>query len=434
MKSILLIGYNYAPEPTGIGKYTGEFGAYLVECGYDVHAITGFPYYPFWKVQPGYNPNWYKKEMVDGVHVLRCPMYIPAKPSGLKRMILDASFLLSAFFALVGTLITRKRFDMVFVVSPSFLCGLLGNFYKLFHRSSTFVYHVQDLQIDAAAQFGLVKNQRLLKLLRMMENRVLRKADVVSTLTIEMQTRLARRGVKIKNPQLLPNWADSKQVAPQVPDPSWFTDIDIPPDSKILLYSGAMGEKQNSGLILRAAEWAAIHRPSWLFVISSSGPYFDALSVAMAERGLTNARFIPLQPIAEFNKLLNMAWLHLVVQKCGCSDLVMPSKLTNILAVGGLALVTSEPGSTLSDMVHHDHVGHPIDCSNEQSFISALEYLDEHPQYCNQLRANALQYANEWLLQDRIIDRFMAAVDPAHEESRTNWFVKNRREIERRVN
>jgi colanic acid biosynthesis glycosyl transferase WcaI len=51
MKRILLISYNFSPEPTGIGKYNGEMIEWLVKKGYDCNVITAYPYYPYWKVQ-----------------------------------------------------------------------------------------------------------------------------------------------------------------------------------------------------------------------------------------------------------------------------------------------------------------------------------------------------------------------------------------------
>jgi colanic acid biosynthesis glycosyl transferase WcaI len=85
---------------TGIGKYTGEMADWLVDNGYDCTVVTAFPYYPNWKIQAPYKGNFYKKEVLkDGkLVVYRCTLYVPAKPTGLKRIIHDASFYLSSFF------------------------------------------------------------------------------------------------------------------------------------------------------------------------------------------------------------------------------------------------------------------------------------------------------------------------------------------------
>ena len=51
---ILIYGINYTPELTGIGKYTGEMGAWLASQGHQVDVITAPPYYPEWNVHTSY--------------------------------------------------------------------------------------------------------------------------------------------------------------------------------------------------------------------------------------------------------------------------------------------------------------------------------------------------------------------------------------------
>ncbi|HCG00097.1 MAG TPA: glycosyltransferase WbuB, partial [Chloroflexi bacterium] len=50
----MLIGLNYAPEVVGIGPYTTELAEYLAAAGHEVSVLTGFPYYPHWKIDPAY--------------------------------------------------------------------------------------------------------------------------------------------------------------------------------------------------------------------------------------------------------------------------------------------------------------------------------------------------------------------------------------------
>ena len=117
-KSILLIGYNFSPEPTGIGKYSGEMIEWLSEKGYECTVITTYPYYPYWKVQsPYYNKRFsYTTEdqiLQSGrkIKIHRCPIYVPENPSGLERMLLDLSFLISATFKTLQ-LIPKKNLTM----------------------------------------------------------------------------------------------------------------------------------------------------------------------------------------------------------------------------------------------------------------------------------------------------------------------------------
>ncbi|RYF30619.1 MAG: colanic acid biosynthesis glycosyltransferase WcaI, partial [Cytophagaceae bacterium] len=93
---ILLHGINFAPELTGIGKYTGEMAAWLAARGHDVHVVTAPPYYPAWAVGAGYTGNTWRLETWNNVAVWRCPLWVPPRPGGAKRLLHLASFALSS--------------------------------------------------------------------------------------------------------------------------------------------------------------------------------------------------------------------------------------------------------------------------------------------------------------------------------------------------
>ena len=189
-KKVILISYNYYPELTGIGKYNTEFCEYLVEKGYEVQVITGYPYYPNWELQKGYKNNWFNKEILNGVEILRCPFYIPKKPTGAKRMLLDLSFYLSSLICIFLQIGKRNKYDLVIAVSPSFLNGFNGILLKLFNKKAKLIYHVQDLQIDAAIELGIIKNKLTKKILLASEKYILAKANYVSTISIGMEKKL----------------------------------------------------------------------------------------------------------------------------------------------------------------------------------------------------------------------------------------------------
>jgi len=102
MSKILIVGLNFHPEPTGIGKYTGELAAYLAKKGYEVRVITAPPYYPHWRVQSGYHAWKYHKETWQGIEIQRCPLWVPNRPTGFTRLIHLASFALFSLPALIS--------------------------------------------------------------------------------------------------------------------------------------------------------------------------------------------------------------------------------------------------------------------------------------------------------------------------------------------
>jgi colanic acid biosynthesis glycosyl transferase WcaI len=404
-KRILLIGGNFSPEPTGIGKYNGEMISWLADNGYDCTVITTYPYYPQWAVQSPYDraKNWFKKEVKGNMTVYRCPQYVPATPSGKKRMLQDASFAAAAFVK-VMQLLWHKKFDVVITVAPPFHLGLLAVLYKKL-RGATFVYHVQDLQIEAARDLQMIKSKRLINWLLKLEMAILRRADHVSSIADGMIRKISTKtGGEVF---LFPNWVDVAQFHPLTDKGALKEAFGFLATDKIVLYSGAIGEKQGLEALLHAAAAWQQH-PEIRFLICGSGPYKVRLEQLAAQLQLKNTIFLPLQPASEFNNFLNMADVHLVIQKAHASDLVMPSKLTTILAVGGIALITANSGTGLHELVSQYNMGILVDAENQEALQNGIgrAVWDN----TTEIASNARAYAAAHLSISGVMTRFKEQV------------------------
>lgn len=398
MKRLLLIGGNYAPEPTGIGKFNGEMMNWLVNNGYDCTVITSYPYYPQWEVQKPYDrgKSWYRKEETnDGrLKIYRCPQYVPAKPSGKSRIMLDFTFAVSAFFKLMQ-LLPKKRYDLVISVVPAFHLGLLALLYKTLRRSKV-LYHIQDLQIDAARDLNMIRSSRVINMMLGLERFILQKADYVSSISGGMMRKIAEKVNKEIN--FFPNWVDVERFYPLENRAQLKSMYGFNAEDKVVLYSGAIGEKQGLEAILHAAAMLTDVQ----FVICGSGPYKEKLK----EKGkdLQNVHFLPLQPLEHFNQFLNMADVHLIIQKASASDLVMPSKLTTVLAVGGVALITANPGSSLYELVKEHNIGVLVEAENPDALTEGIRQAVTDSSAL--LQQSARKYAIDHLSISRVMTRF----------------------------
>jgi len=114
---ILIYGINYAPELAGIGKYTGEMAHWLTGHGHEIRVVTAPPYYPKWRVWGGYSSRRYKLENSNGVKLYRCPLWVPEKVSGLKRILHLMSFAFSSAPVLISLIFWKPR--VVLNVAPA---------------------------------------------------------------------------------------------------------------------------------------------------------------------------------------------------------------------------------------------------------------------------------------------------------------------------
>ena len=415
--NILLLSYNYSPELTGIGKYNAEYCEYLASQGHKVEVITGFPNYPHWKLFNGYKNAFYSTENLNGVRITRCPLYIPANPSGSNRMIMDFSFYVTSLLIIIKKLLSFKSYNIVFVPSPSFLMGIHILFLKLFWRKTLFVYHIQDLQIDAALELGIIKYPWIRGILLKIENLILEKSTLVSTISEGMRKKILAKSSLLKEVLLIPNWVDDKTIYKTNVNLDVISNLGISLNKIVFFYSGAIGEKQGLESLLLVANKLKTQCPDLLFIISGTGPIKKKLEQTVSEEDISNVKFIDLQPLYEFNQLLNYASCHLIIQKKQGSESFLPSKLGAILAVGGLSIVTAEKETSLYDIVQGNNMGIVIEPENEDALLESL--MDVYNQIqslgesfkIHDLKNNAKNFAFKYLKKESIIDSFMGKME-----------------------
>ncbi|MDE1190776.1 MAG: WcaI family glycosyltransferase [Arachidicoccus sp.] len=400
---ILIYGINYAPELTGIGKYTGEMAEWLAKKGHEVHVITAMPYYPEWKVHEKYKGKKWFTEVLNDVHVHRCPMYVPAEVNSKKRIIHEFSFVLSTSVYWMKFLF-GKKFDIVFCIAPPFHLGYNPVFYKFFRRSRL-IYHIQDLQVDAAKDLGMINNRAFLNLMFGMEKWLMKKSTKVSSISNGMIKKIKAKGIPDSKIIFFPNWVDDAVVYPLSKEDSLRRELNIDMETKVILYSGNLGEKQGLEIIIEAAK-EYLNNKDILFLICGSGGGKEKLMQLANDAGLQNIRFLPLQPYEKLSALLAVADIHLVLQKKSAADLVMPSKLTGILAAGGYALVAAEKGTSLYEVIDTYQAGAIIEPESVYSLKEGIAQAVGNPQNFLQVKKNAREYAEKFLAKEHILHNF----------------------------
>lgn len=342
---VLLYGINFFPELTGIGKYTGEMAFWLAK-HHDVKVVTAPPYYPEWKVNKDYS-NKYAYSKINGVDVHRAPLFVPESPNTWKRLIHLCSFAFFSFFILIRLLFWRPH--IVFMVEPTLFCAPGAWLYARL-TGAKLVLHIQDFEIDAMFGLGLMSGGALVKIAQNTERFMMRKFDAVSTISMKMLENAKNKGVEEDKLILFPNWVDTDFVSPYVNKNHFRDQWNIPHNKKIILYSGNMGKKQGLEIVLDAANHYK-NRDDILFIMVGQGAARQFLEDMAQKLSLKNLLFKPLQPYEDLPKLLALPTIHLVIQKKGAADVVLPSKVTGILSVGGYSVITAEAETELGLLV-----------------------------------------------------------------------------------
>ena len=383
---IVLLSMNFAPELTGIGKYSGEMADALVARGHEVVVVCAPPYYPAWQVDATYsNQAWTREEPKRGLTILRCPVWVPRRPGGLARLLHLASFALSSFPVMM-----RLAFggaSLFFVVAPALFCAPTGWLAAKIAGARSWL-HIQDFELDAAFGLGLLKGDRVRDMVISGEGRLMRAFDRVSTISRQMSALLRDKGVAQDRTHLLPNWIDLDRVRPGARSPEMRSELGIQAGQVVCLYSGTLNRKQGLESVIGAARLLS-SRTDIVFVICGNGELRPSLE--SAARGLANVRFLDLQPIEKLNALLNMADVHLLPQLQAAADLVMPSKLAGMLASGRPVVAGAAPGTEIALVV--EGRGIVTQPESAPAFAQAIEALAEDPARRELLGRAARDYA-----------------------------------------
>lgn len=400
---ILLYSISYSPEVAGSGRFNGELTEWLAQQGHKVDVITAHPYYPEWRIRPEYKRKGWLIERKGNLTIYRTPLYVPEQITGKTRILHELSFAVNSLIHW-GHLLFKKH-DVIIGVCPPLLAGLIPYIAGRLKRKP-FVFHIQDLQVDAARNLGLIKNEKLLGFLDGVERYVLRHADRVSSISEGMKQNILRKGTSEANYFMLENWTDIDTMCPMPAQDALRAGLGFIRTDKIILYSGNIGEKQGLEILIDTASHLA-QRTDINFVVVGEGAARKRLIEQAKKQDLKNIHFLDPIPYEDLPKMLAMADIHLVLQKRATSDLVMPSKLVNILSVGGTVIVSAEKNTSLSSVLLNNKLGWVVEPERSDLLADKILLALNSPD-SQQYRVNARCYAESYLSKRVILPRFEA--------------------------
>jgi colanic acid biosynthesis glycosyl transferase WcaI len=397
---IFIYGLNFSPELIGVGKFTGELAEWLARQKNSVRVLTANPYYPQWRIFHGYSALLYSKHNVtQNLTVYRCPLYVPDFPSGLKRILHLASFVLSSLPLLFLHALWKPR--VLIVIQPTFGCLLPAWILSKLTGAKLWL-HIQDFEIDAAFSMGLIKNRFLKKMILGIESYLMTKCDRISSISNNMLAYAQKKGATPAQLIYFPNWTNLKLKEQKSKKDLLYRQLNISPQNTLLLYSGNMGNKQGLELLAYAAK-NLVSYTHIVFIFCGEGS--QKLKLMQLCHGLKNVRFLNLLPPSVFPSLLNLVDIHLLPQIEAVSDLVMPSKLATMLASGRPIIAVTESKTEVSKVLRNN--GMIVPPSNPMKFSDAILKLARDKKLRHALGKKSRQYAKNHFDKDKILNQFV---------------------------
>ncbi|MGB6114055.1 MAG: glycosyltransferase [Comamonas sp.] len=391
----LFVTQYYRPELIGSGPYCGDMAEWLTH-ELDVRVLTGRPHYPGDAIFADYRSGDHDQEILDGVSVTRVPNRVAGGGNAVRRMTVDAHFLMRSLFELARGRVRRQ--SHVVSLCPSILTVILGAI--MTRKGGRHVAVIHDIESGLAAGLGMVGGGAVLSCLRAVERVALNRADLVLVLSENMRQQLLDRNVRVPI-EVLPIWIDTDKIFPN-------DKRDARPMT--VVYSGNFGKKQSLAQILDLASLLQTARPSIRMVLRGDGREARGLIETARSLGLRNIEFRPLLPPSRLNEALSEGDIHLVPQNPQAADYAVPSKIFAIMAAGRPFIATAEPGSLLYQMQKETGAFLCVPPNNPAAFADAVLRLTEDDNLRAELGARGRAHVLAHHAKPKVLHDFMAAV------------------------
>ena len=317
----------FDPEPFYKGV---PFAQELVKLGHEVEVLTGFPNYPEGTLYDGYKIKFFQREMIDGIPVIRVPLYPSHDNNSIKRILNYTSFALSA--SLLGFFLV-KRPDVIYVYHPPATVGLPALFLHLLRRTP-FVYDIQDLWPDTLEASGMLGNSAALWIIEKWCRVIYSQAAKIVVLSPGFREILIRREVPEHKIEVIYNWCEDDKIQATARNEALARELGMAGRFNVV-FAGTMGKAQALDAVLEAARLLRNKFPKIQFVFVGGGIDVGRLKEKAIEQELTNVRFLSRRPPSEIGDILNLGDVLLVHLKDDpLFRITIPSKTQAYMAAG----------------------------------------------------------------------------------------------------
>jgi colanic acid biosynthesis glycosyl transferase WcaI len=398
---ILFIAHYFQPEPN---FFVGlPFAKALQDRGHQVQVLTGFPNYPGGRIYDGYKVKFIHKETLDGIPIIRVPLYPSHDQSSIKRTLSYISLSLSQ--AVIGPFAVDKA-DVSYVSQGPATVGWPSIIHKVFRRIP-FVYNIQDLWPDTLTSSGMFDSSIGYKLIDKWCKFVYRQAAKIIVISPGMKTALIKRGVPQEKIEVIYNWCDDSLICRDTPDLNLKEQLGMK-DKFNIVFAGNMGKAQAVDSVIDAAEIVSRTNNNIQFVFIGSGVEVERLKQKVSQLKLANVVFHSRKPVSEIGPILRLADVMLVhLRDAPLFRITIPSKTQAYMAIGKPILIGLNGDA--AELVKQANAGLYCQPENPQSIASAVvQFFSMKQQDLEQMGANAMNYYDKKLSFKIAVEKYIS--------------------------
>ncbi|KIL49807.1 glycosyltransferase family 4 protein [Jeotgalibacillus soli] len=395
-KHILVIAQYFYPEQFRINDICTEW----VKRGYKVTVITGIPNYPQGKYYNGYGLFKKRKEMYNGIEIIRIPL-IPRGNNPIMLALNYVSFVVSGFF---WKALTKIKADYVFIFEVSPMTQALPGVWYAKKRQIPCYLYVQDLWPENVEIITGIKNKHIIGAIGKMVDYIYTRCTKIFTTSHSFVKSIENRGVPAEKVEYWPQYAEDfyipleKTSNPKIAIDGAFN----------IIFAGNIGHAQGLDILQKAAliiKEKNLER-NIRFNIVGDGRYKNELIDLVKSNNVSDMfNFIEKQSanrIPEFMAASDAAFLSLT--NSPLFSMTIPAKLQSYMACG-IPIIASADGET-NQIIKEADAGLSSPAGDAQKLSEIIiELSSKSSKVLKQLGFNARNYYDENFNKEELLNR-----------------------------
>lgn len=386
---ILVVCQHFYPENFRINDICFE----LAKKGNDVTVLTGLPNYPKGKILNDYKWHKNRKQMINGVKVVRCSL-VGRGNTTIKMMI---NYMWFAIFGSIKALFMKKDFDIVYVYQLSPITMAWPGIVVKEMKNIPLVIHCLDQWPVSVTAGPIKKNSFIFKILTKLSIFTYNEADVI-TISSKSFLKYFEKSLNIlkKDKGLIywPSYAESEYKLLGSINNKTFD----------LVFAGNIGPAQSVETIIEAANLIKDEKDI-IFHIVGDGLSREKCEKLANEYKLKNVKFYGYHPVSEMDKYYKLADAFIITMLDNeIVNNTLPAKIQSYMLAGKpiLGAVNGE----VKDVIFEADCGLCSKSLDYKKLASNIIYARDNKQKLKLWGNNAYDYCIKHFDKDVCMNNF----------------------------
>ena len=368
MKNILIISPHFHPANFKCNDVAFE----LARQGHKVTVLSDIPNYPKGEFYEGYGYFKRRREVVDGVEIIRIGVIPRGKGGGV---MLALNYLSFAFTACIRAffMALSNKYDTILVHQTSpVTVGIPAVIIRKMQKRARLLFWVLDLWPESLQAAGGINNKYILGAFESVAKMCYRNADKILISSRGFSKSICDKGDFADKLVYFPNWAEEALTAVQ--------DYRLPhmPEGFKVMFAGNIGEAQDFDNTLAAARLLA-ERKDIHFILVGDGRKRPWVEQYIKENSLVDTvHWVGRHPLEAMGKFFQQAdVLYFALKDSLIFNLTCPAKVQAYMSAGKpvLAMLNGEG----ADIVKEVGCGFAVPASDSEALARTIVEMSAMP-------------------------------------------------------